>query len=302
MNKFVGNSGFVRDAAVAATAGATTDEDKARKLYALTRTIENTDYSRRHERAEEKNEGLKETKNAEDVLRRKRGTGDQIAMVYVALARAAGLNASVMQVSDRSFQTLNANWLDFGRQLNDVIAVVAYGGKDQFLDPGSPSVAFDHLAWTHSQSAGVRQDGKNTALVPTPVESYKDSRTARVADLKLEDGGHMTGTVSLTFAGMPAVEWRQTALRNDEAELREQLTKYVQSVMPGGTEATITTLEGVTGDAAPLKGGVCGFRTDRFGCGVALCGAAERRLRGERGAGVSACATGTRRCTFTIRR
>ncbi len=46
-NKFVGNSGYVRDAAAAATAGAATDEEKAKKLYALAQTIENTDFSRR---------------------------------------------------------------------------------------------------------------------------------------------------------------------------------------------------------------------------------------------------------------
>ena len=252
-NKFANPSGYVRDAATAATAGAANEEDKAKKLYALTQTIDNTDFSRTHLKAEDKGEGLKETKSAEDVLKRKRGSSDQIAMTYVALARAAGLNASLMVVSDRAFQTMNANWLDFSRQLSDTIAIVNYGGTDHFLDPGSPYTNFGHLAWNHSLSGGVRQDGKGTALVATPGESYKDARTARVADLKLEDGGHVTGTVTLTFTGTPAVEWRQQALRNDEAELREELTKYVQSVLPGGTEATIKSLDGVTADSAPLK-------------------------------------------------
>ncbi len=252
-NKFIGNSGFIRDAAVAATAGTAGDEDKARKLYALAQTIENTDFSRTHSKVEEKNEGLKETRTAEDVLRRKRGTSDQIAMTYVALARAVGLNASVMVVSDRAFQTLNVNWLDFSRQLGDEIAIVNYGGSDHYLDPGSPFCNFGHLAWNHAQSAGVRQNGKETLLLPTPGEGYKDSRTARVADLKLEDGGHVTGTVSLTFSGSPATEWRQSALRSDDAELREDLTKHVQSLLPGGTEAKITALTGVTDSSAPLK-------------------------------------------------
>ncbi len=252
-NKFVGNSGAVKDAATAAIAGATSDEEKAKKLYALVQTIDNTDFSRAHSKVEEKNEGLKETKSAEDVLRRKRGSSDQIAMTYAALARAVGLNASVMVVSDRNYQILNANWLDFNRQLSDDIVIVSYNGSDHFLDPGSPLCSFGHLAWNHSLSGGVRQQGKETALVPTPAEGYKDSRTARVADLKLEDGGQVTGTVSLTFQGSPAVEWRQTALRNDEAELREELTKYVQSILPGGTEAKIKTLDGVSSTAVPLK-------------------------------------------------
>ena len=253
VNKFVGNSGAVRDAATAAVLGATTDEDKAKKLYALTQTIENTDYSRTHDKAEEKSEGLQVTKSAEDVLKRKRGTSDQIAMTYVALARAVGLNASVMVVSDRNFQTFNANWLDFDRQLSDEVAIVNYGGTEHFVDPGTPFCNFGHLSWKHSLSAGMRQQGKETALVQTQAEGYKDSRTARIADLKLEDGGHVTGTVSLSFNGAPAVEWRDSALRTDEAELREELTKYVESMLPGGTEAKIKTLDGLTNEAVPLK-------------------------------------------------
>ncbi len=299
-NKFIGNSGYVRDAAMAAVAGAATDEEKARKLYAVTRTIENTDFSRTHMKVEEKNEGLKETKSAEDVLRRKRGSSDQIAMTYVALARAAGLQASVMVVSDRNFQTLNANWLDFSRQLSDEIAIVNFGGADHFMDPGSPYTNFGHLAWNHSMSGGVRQNGRETALLATPPEGYKESRTGRVADLKLEDGGHVSGTVTLTFQGSPAVEWRQIGLRTDGAELQEDLTKYVQSILPGGTEAHLSTLTGATGDAAPLTAvfavsGNMGRRQARVWCcrATSLCRMHGRRFR---------MRSGISRCTFTMRR
>ncbi len=258
-NKFMGvglmssGSNYVHDAAVAATAGATADEEKARKLYTLTGTLENTDFSRERTKAENKSEGVKEIKSVDDVLRLKRGSSDQIAMLYVALARAVGLNASLMVVSDRKYQTLNANWLDFYRQLSDDIAIVNYGGADHFLDPGSPFCAFGHLQWNHSMSAGVRQQGKETAMVPTPAEGYKASRTARVADLKLDDEGHMSGTVTLTYTGSPAAEWRQMALRTDESEVKEKMSKRLEEMLPGGTEAKVVNISGLTGDDAPLK-------------------------------------------------
>lgn len=258
-NKFMGygmmssGSVFVRQAAMEAVAGATTEEEKARRLYALTGRIENTDFSREHTQAENKSQGVKETKTAEDVLRLKRGTSDQIAMTYVALARAVGLNASLMVVSDRRYQTLNANWLDFYRQLSDDLAIVNYGGADHFLDPGSPFSAFGHLQWNHTMSGGVRQQGKETALAPTPGEGYKASRTARVADLKLDDAGHVTGTVTLTYTGSPATEWRQAALRTDENEVKQKLSKRLEEMMPGGTEAKVTEMVGLKGDEAPLK-------------------------------------------------
>lgn len=131
--KFTKVSGPVQQAAQAAIAGAATDEQKARRLYAYTMLLENTDYTRTRSTQEEK----AQIKSAEDVLKRKRGSSDQIAMTYVALARAAGLQASVMAVNDRNFLMLDSNWMDFNAQLTDLIAVVHYDNADHFLDPGS---------------------------------------------------------------------------------------------------------------------------------------------------------------------
>ncbi len=251
-NKFIGNSNFVHDAAAKAVAGAASDEDKLRRLYAFTSELENTDYTRQRTAAEEKSQGLKQTQSAEDVLRRKRGTSDEIALTFVALARAAGMNASAMVVTDRDHRLFNVNWMDM-RQLEDDIAIVNYGGADHFFDPGSPYCPFGHLAWPHSDSAGVRQQGKDTVLAPTSGESYKYSRTARVADLKLEDGGHMEGTVTITFQGSPAVRWRQAALKNDEAELHEQMKKSLEEMMPGGSEVEVKSIENLKAAEQPLK-------------------------------------------------
>ena len=251
-NRFIGNSSYIRDEATKATAGATSDEDKLRKLYALTQSIDNTDYTRKHDAAEEKTDGLKEARSAEDVLRRKRGSSDEITRVFVALVRADGMNASLMATADRSRNLVDANWLDF-RQLRNEIAIVNYGGADHFFDPGSPYIAFGHLDWRHTFSGGVRQKDKETALVQTDVEGYKFSRTTRVADLKLDPTGAMTGTVTMTWQGSPAVAWRQTALESDNDELREDLKKRLESMMPGGTEVTVRGMENLTDADKPLR-------------------------------------------------
>jgi transglutaminase-like putative cysteine protease len=249
--KFENVSGIVHDQAQQTITGATTDEQKARKLYAFVMTLENTDYTRNRTTREEK----EEIKSAEDVLKRKHGSSDQIAMTYVALARGAGLDASSMAVTDRRHLILNPNWLEFN-QLSDEIAIVKYGGEDHFLDPGSRYAPFGHLEWGHTMAGGVRQDAPidiATMFKTTPPETYAYSHTSRVADVKLEADGHMTGTVTLTFDGSPALQWRQIALRNDEAELRDRLKKQLQQWMPGGTEVEIKALVGLDNGEVPLK-------------------------------------------------
>ncbi|MGI4853021.1 MAG: DUF3857 domain-containing protein [Janthinobacterium lividum] len=248
--KFTKVSAAVQAEAQTATARAATDEDKARTLYADVMTFENTDYTRKRTGQEEK----AEVRSAEDVVKRKRGSSDQIAMTYVALARAAGLQASVMTVVDRSNRIFDPNWMDFNAQLTDNIVVIRYGNAEHFLDPGSRYAAFGHLQWQHSISGGVRQDNPDPAKLfqLTSADGYKFSRTSRVADLQVQRDGHMSGTVTFTYDGNPALQWRHVALRNDEAELRDQLKKQIERVMPGGTEVEVETIGGLTNGEVPL--------------------------------------------------
>ena len=249
--KFTRASSYVQSEAQAVIAGAATDEDKARKLYAALMKFENTDFTRARTTQEEKNE----VKSADDVLKRKRGNSAQITMTYVAMARAAGLQAYVMAVSDRSNRVFDANWMDFASQLTDSIAVVKYGGADHYLDPGARYATFGHLEWNHTVVGGVRQDNpdKATLFTMTPVEGYKFSHTSRVGDLKLEADGHMTGTLTFIYDGSPALQWRHIALTNDEAEVRARMKKELEGMLPGGTQVELKSISGLDDGEVPLK-------------------------------------------------
>lgn len=250
-NRFAKVSGVVQQESRTAAGSAATEEEKARHLYAYVMTFENTDYTRKRTSQEEK----AEIKSAEDVLKRKRGSSDQITATYVALARAAGLQASVMQVADRGNLILDASWMDFNAQLTDSIAVVKYGGSDHFLDPGSRYSPFGHLEWSHTIAGGVRQDSLDPTKLfsTTPAEAYKYSHTSRIADLQIQPDGHMAGTVTVTYEGSPALQWRHVALRNDESELKDKLKKEIEHLLPGGTEVQIASVVGAADGEVPLK-------------------------------------------------
>ena len=63
--------------------------------------MENTDFTREHTSAEEKAEGLKLIHSTDDVLERKRGSSDQLTQLFVAMARAAGMKAYVISVTNQ---------------------------------------------------------------------------------------------------------------------------------------------------------------------------------------------------------
>ena len=249
--KFTRTNGTVQQEAQADIAGATSDEDKARKLYLAVMKLENTDYTRTRSSQEEKDE----IKSAEDVLKRKHGTSAQITMTYVALARAAGLQAYVMAIADRSTLVFNSTWMDFEAQLTDSVAVVNYGGAEHYLDPGARYATFGHLEWNHTLAGGVRQDNPDKVKLfqMTPGEGYKFSHTSRVGELKLEADGHMTGTLTFVYEGDPALRWRHIALRNDERELRDRMKKELEGLLPGGSQVEVKAISGLDSGEVPLK-------------------------------------------------
>ncbi len=155
--------------------------------------LDNTSFSREKSEAERKKEKLKDIRNAEDVWSQKSGSPDNIALLYVALARAAGLHAYPMQVVNRDRAMFDPDLLSLS-QLDDYIAVVIIGGKDVFLDPGQKDCPFGLLQWKHAFTAGLRLSAKGAAPDRTPANIYKQATVTRVADLTLDNAGNVTGS------------------------------------------------------------------------------------------------------------
>ena len=250
-DKFIGPDQALR-AAVAGTVSATdSDEQKLRKIYATVMALENTDLTRQRSTREDRMQGYRETTAVDDILARRRGNGDQLTELFVAMARAAGLKAYLAGVSNRNERVFLRMYLSL-HQLDDYIAIVEVGGKEVYFDPGQRYCTFGHLAWFHTVSGGLRQTAKGTATFETPAESYRDSRIDRIADLQLDDSGAAQGTVTLSYTGAPAMRWRQDAIRGDRISLNEGLRTNLEKMLPGGMEIQVTQIDNLTDPDQPL--------------------------------------------------
>jgi len=125
----------LKDAAEKLFAPADTDEQKARNIYAAVQKLENTNFSRKKSEAEEKREKIKEIRNADDVWKQQSGSANDIALLYIALARAAGLKVFPAQVVDRNRAIFDTRYLST-KQLDDYLAILVLDGKEVYLDPG----------------------------------------------------------------------------------------------------------------------------------------------------------------------
>jgi hypothetical protein len=213
-----------------------TEEQKARKIYETVMKLENTRFTREKSDAERKNEKLKAIKNADDVWNQKSGTDDDITLLFVAMARAAGLKVYPMQVVARNRAIFDPKYLSLS-QLDDYIAIVDIAGKEVFLDPGQKMCPFGLLHWKHSLAGGIRMAPIGPAYATTPPGNFKQTTVQRIADLTLDSDKNITGDVRFVMTGQEALHWRQIALKNDEEEIRKQFRESVSADIPDGLEA-----------------------------------------------------------------
>jgi Domain of Unknown Function with PDB structure (DUF3857)/Transglutaminase-like superfamily len=217
-------------------APADTDEQKARKIYAAVQKLDNTAFSREKSSAELKKEKLKPVRNAEDVWKQQSGTDDDIALLFVALARAAGLKAYPAQVVNRNRAIFDDNYLSV-RQLDDYLAIVALDGKELFLDPGQKMCPFGLVHWKHTLASGLRASESGPAPVLSPALTYKSAIASRNANLDISPDGSVTGSIRYVVSGTEALHWRQLALENDQDEVKKRFIEAVQKELPDGVHA-----------------------------------------------------------------
>ncbi|HEX6494170.1 MAG TPA: transglutaminase domain-containing protein [Acidobacteriaceae bacterium] len=233
IDKFASPSSAINDAAKELTSGATTQNEKLNKLYDAVMKLENTRYSREHSKDENRAEGVKRLKSAADVLALKRGTPDELAMLFLALARAAGFHAEAMIVVDRDRDFFDQSYLDSG-QLDDLIILVTVDGKERAFDPGERYATYGTLHWRHTLAGGLRQQDGHTAISESPSIGYKETVVHRVAELTLAPDGTITGSVTVICTGQHAMRWRQRALEGDQVALKKQFDEELRSDLPPG--------------------------------------------------------------------
>ena len=233
VDKFAAPSPAINDAAKELTSGATTQDEKLNKLYDAVMKLENTRYSREHSQDENRAEGIKHIKSASDVLALKRGSPHELAMLFLALARAAAFHAEAMAVVNRSRDFFQQNYLN-GDQFDDLIIFVTVDGKERAFDPGERYATYGTLQWTHTLAGGLRQQDGHTAITNSPGIGYKDTIVQRVADLTLASDGTVTGTATIVLTGQNAMRWRQRALEGDQVELKKGFEDQLQPDLPPG--------------------------------------------------------------------
>jgi hypothetical protein len=238
VDHFAESTKTIRAAVDGIVAPTDSPQDKAKKLYVAVQALDNTDFTRAKTESERKELKLKTVKRAEDTWNQKGGSSDDIALLYLAMLRAAGLTAYPMKVVDRDRGIFDPSYMRFS-QLDDNLVVLREGDKETVLDPGEKLCPFGKLSWTHAEAKGIRESGQGMGLMTSPSQTYGENTTTRDAELTIDAQGGIEGTLMLVMTGQAALHWRHVALENDNSELKKEFDHELEQIVPDGVEAHV---------------------------------------------------------------
>ena len=226
-----------------------TEEQTLRAIYAAVQGLTNTNYSSAGGHAAVDQSGP--PKSSDAVWTRRRGNAKQITRLFVALARAAKLNAYVMDVTNRTNTVFAKEFLSLG-QLNGEVAIVRVDGVEQYFDPGTQDCPYGQLQWERTAAGGLRQTDTGTAIAYTPMGRYVQNVSQRTADLNLAVDGSVDGTVLLAYRGEEAMALRQSVANLDVSGATKHFEDNLRAMLPDGVSVHLMDKANLQDPEKPL--------------------------------------------------
>lgn len=237
------------------------------RLYARVQQIRNLSYERTKTEKEVKREGRKENKTAVDVLRNGYGSDLEINLLFLALARASGFDASLVLVGERD-KTFFRPEVPDARQLNGHAVLVRPDSRNLFLDPGTPFCPFGLLPWEKTENSGVLvpQAGfektekpqaskvpEKKPLVDIPLSPSASAVVQRRAHLHLLENGALAGDLEVSFTGQEALNRRLKAYDEDDIQRRKLLEDEIKGWLPADARVEIREVSNWESSEDPLS-------------------------------------------------
>jgi len=251
LESFIGKRKAMEQAVGEIVAAGDSPEVKLQKIYARVQQLRNTSYEVEKTEQEQKRSKEKNPDNVEVVWKKQYANGGELTWLFLALARAAGFEASGMWVPDRQNYFFDPQTMD-GRRLDANVVVVKVNGKDIFFDPGAAFVPFGMLPWFETGVNGLRLDKEGGSWLQTALPAATDSAVQRKGELKLSDTGDLEGKLTVTFRGLEASSRRVEERLADDAGRKKFLEDEVKGYIPAACEVELANMPDWKGSSPPL--------------------------------------------------
>jgi hypothetical protein len=213
-------NGETRDLANELTHGAANDDEKLQRLYDYCRNKLKDIHG--NQITTEQRDAAKQNRTTADTLAHQEGTASEISLAFAALAIAAGFDARVARLADRTTFLFNPMYQsEFFLDSEDI--AVKVNGSWKFYDVTDRSLAPGQLRWQEQGVFALITDPKDPEFVQTPLLGSKASAVQRIGNFILSPEGELDGDVREIYTGNKAAEWRERFNDSNDAEREEAL-------------------------------------------------------------------------------
>lgn len=251
LESFVGKRKSMEEAVAGIVSASDSPEVKLQKIYARVQKIRNTSYEVEKTEQEQKRSKEKDAENVEAIWKKQYGNGGELTWLFLALARAAGFEASGMWVPDRQNYFFVRQNMD-GRRLDANVVVVKVNGKDVFFDPGAAFTPYGMLPWFETAVTGLKLDKDGGTWTESPLLHSTDSAIQRTAELKLNEAGELEGKLVIAYTGLEGSTRRIAERLTDDAERKKFLEDEVRAAIPAACEVELTNQPNWLDASSPL--------------------------------------------------
>jgi hypothetical protein len=200
--------------------------------------------------SDEERKKLKENRSSADTLAHGYGNARDIDLLFAALALAAGFDARVINLPDRSDIFFDPSFAD-DYFLNSYSIAVKVGEQWKAIDASSRYVPYGMLHWQHEGVKGLLGDPKEMAFVTTAMTPAAKSLVHRSGKFRLSEDGTLEGAIRLEYTGHPAIREKEELDEKSEAEREEALRNLIKKRL-GEVEVTDIKLENLTDPFKPV--------------------------------------------------
>jgi hypothetical protein len=236
---FVNKRKAMEEAVAETVSASDSPEVKLKKIYTRAQKTRNVSFEVEKTEQEQKRTQEKEAGNVEEVWKRGYGNGDQITLLFLGLARAAGVDATAVKISTRDEHFFFKNLMK-ARDLRTYVVLVKLNGKELYFDPGTVFTPYGLLPWSETGTPGLKLDKDGGTWVTTATPESSDSQIERKADLRLTQEGNLEGKLTVTYSGLEALYRRLEERNQDEAQRKKTLEDEVRYMIPAAIEADLT--------------------------------------------------------------
>ncbi len=243
------SSGEIKKAAAEITAGASTPDEKLKKIYEFCQTqIKNTSFD--PTLTDEDRKKLPKVDAISDVLKRKSGSAQYIDLLFGALASAAGFEPRIALSGNRSEMFFTPEMTN-DNLIHPAAISVKVGEEWKFFNPGMSFLPYGMLVWYEEDTWALLVGEKAFQWVQTPISDPAKSESKRDGKFRLSEDGTLEGTVRIEYSGHPALTYRMENYDESANKLEEDLKDDIKKHF-STAEISDLKIENIMDPAKPL--------------------------------------------------